>query len=80
MSPDLQMPATQVPKRIVVEHPGGLMQICGLVTEGQPDTFIPAGLSGWDYDVNLVASKPRYWLYRAVQKPEGLESFNPSQQ
>ena len=73
------MPSTQATKRVVVEHASGIMQICGLVSEGQPDEFIPASVSGWDYDVNLVASKTRYWLYRAVQKPEGLGTFNPSQ-
>jgi hypothetical protein len=73
------LPPTQAPKRIVVEHANGIMQICGLVSEGQPDEYITRDISGWEYDVQLVASKPRYWLYRAVQKPAGLGTFNPAQ-
>jgi hypothetical protein len=76
----IELPATQAPKRVVVEHANGIVQICGLVSEGQPDSLIPAAISGWDYDVALVASKTRYWLYRAVVPPEGLGTFNPNQQ
>ena len=63
------LPDTTGEKRIVVQHASGIFQICALVSAGQPDEMIPADMSGWEYDVQLVASKARYWLYRPVGVP-----------
>lgn len=65
-------------KRIVLRHPSGLYQILGASVE-QPAAFLElhrATVDGQSVPINLVASKPRYYLFTVVQKPEGLGTFH----
>lgn len=54
------------PKRLVVRHADGLHQIMGIAAPGMPAEFVDAAHSGIDEPVCLVASKPRYWLYKTL--------------
>ena len=54
-------------KRVVIQHPDGLMEIAGLV-EGQPEAFIPPEMNG-GVALCLVVAKPRYYLYRPLTLP-----------
>jgi len=68
-------------KRMVLRHTSGLHQILGTCTE-QPAAFLPlmrADVDGVPVAINLIASKPRYYLYAVVEKPAGLGHFHPEQ-
>lgn len=69
-------------KRIVLKHPNGLYQIIGASPE-QPASFLTlqrATVDGQDMPINLVASKPRYYLFTVPMKPAGLGTFDARQQ
>ena len=63
-------------KRMVLLHTDGLMQIFG-VEDQQPAEILtnPDGVS-----INLVAVKPRYYLYKPMLEKPGLKTFNEHQQ
>jgi hypothetical protein len=68
-------------KRLVLRHPDGLHQILGASVE-QPESFLAmarADVDGQSVAINLVAAKPRYYLFTVVQKPEGLGTFHEQQ-
>lgn len=58
-------------KRVVLRHPNGLHQILGVSLE-QPPSFLElqrATVDGLSLPINLVAAKPRYYLFTIVQPP-----------
>ena len=66
-------------KRIVIQHPDGLMQIAGL-SEG--DAQPPAMVVGPDGPLCLVAAKRLYYLYKPLMVPSTgrlNETFDPRQ-
>lgn len=70
-------------KRVVLKHPSGLHQILG-TTDEQPDAFAgpEAGITinGERVAVNLVAAKPRFYLYTVVQAPmKRVDEFHTQQ-
>lgn len=72
---------SRLEKRIVLKHPNGLHQILGATIE-QPASFLQlarADVDGQSVPINLVASKPRYYLFTVLQKPEGLGTFDAQQ-
>jgi hypothetical protein len=67
-------------KRIVLQHQSGLMQILGVgPAEGQPREMEATLISGKLTEVNLVAAKRTYGLYRPVMMPEKRKTFNKEQ-
>lgn len=60
-------------KRIVLQHPSGLMQILGVVDE-QPVALLPAEagvrINGEPAALNLVAAKRSYFLYKPLMAPQ----------
>ena len=63
-------------KRIVLQHPDGMMEIIGM-SEVQPPDLIstPGG------PINLVAVKRSYYLYRPVMSPsETMQEFHSRQE
>jgi hypothetical protein len=80
MSEPLPGPAPTL-KRLVLRHPNGLHQILGVSVE-QPASFLElhrATVDGATVPINLVAAKPRFYLFTVVQKPEGLGTFHEQQ-
>lgn len=72
---------TPLTKRIVLKHPSGLWQILGASVE-QPEAFLAlhrADVDGQDLPINLIAARPRYYLFTVVQKPAGLGTFHEDQ-
>jgi hypothetical protein len=68
-------------KRVVVRHHSGLMQIIGLADTQPEETLIPAVLYGEQVLLNLVAAKPRFYLYTIMQSPsETMQRFHRDQQ
>lgn len=80
-----QLPAlpgpTPIHKRIVLRHPNGMHQILGATVE-QPASFLQLArvdIDGESVSINLVAAKPRFYLFTVVEKPAGLGTFHEQQ-
>lgn len=73
---------TTLAKRIVVKHPSGLWQIVG-ETEAQPEAFVgleaQVSIGGEPVCLNLVAARPRYYLYTVVQAPATTPTLHSQQ-
>lgn len=73
---------TPLSKRVVLKHPSGLYQILGATAE-QPDAFVGPDanvtIAGELVSLNLVAARPRYYLYTVVQAPAVLHDFHAQQ-
>jgi hypothetical protein len=73
VNPDIPAPQH---KRIVIQHPDGMMEIAGYV-DSQPDAFISAAMNE-GVALCLVVAKPRYYLYRPLVLPEMVGPHGPS--
>ena len=76
-------------QRVVFAYASGLHRIIGCSTDEQPPTVLSevqpisqflAGEEAPQRVFGLVASKPRYLLYREITPPEGLGTFHGRQQ
>lgn len=82
--PDPKFPEIPRNQRVVVRHLSGLHQICGHTDDlpkGQvPDTTLcTLPNPSRTVAVDLVASRPRYLLYKEANTDSGLGTFDKAQ-
>ena len=73
-------PSAPPTRRIVLQHPDGLMQILGHAPTQPPEVMALPIEGAEPLVVNLVAVKPRYYLYKPMLEKPGLLKFNEHQQ